>query len=92
LHYTWFLVFFAVTWILAESVYPDQYPQWTKAEAWGSAVATSVLFFASVVAHELGHSLVAMANGIKVKSITLFVFGGVAQISREAGPSSAFTC
>ncbi len=84
LHYTWFLVFFAVTWLLAENIYPNEYPQWSKAESWGSAVATSLLFFASVVAHELGHSLVAMAHGIKVKSITLFVFGGVAQISREA--------
>ncbi len=84
LHYSWFVVFLGVTWILAESTFPDRHEDWPQAKAWGAAIVTSVLFFSSVVAHELGHSLVAMRNGIRVKSITLFVFGGVAQISREA--------
>jgi len=50
---------------------------------WLIAIATSVLFFSSIVAHELGHSLVAQRSGIQVKSITLFVFGGIARIARE---------
>jgi Zn-dependent protease len=52
-------------------------------QTWAIAVFTSLLFFASVLAHELGHSIVALRNGIGVKSITLFVFGGVAQITSE---------
>lgn len=50
---------------------------------WGVAVATSLLFFACIVAHEMGHSLVAMRFGITVQSITLFAFGGLARISRD---------
>jgi Zn-dependent protease/predicted transcriptional regulator len=49
-----------------------------------SGVAASLLLFASVIAHELAHSVVAIRNGTPVKSITLFIFGGVAQITREA--------
>ncbi len=47
-------------------------------------IITSLLFFASVVAHELAHSLVGRANGIPVKSITLFIFGGISLMTREA--------
>ena len=75
-HYTWFLVFFMLTYLLAE--------QWRGPWAWGWAAATSLLFFASVLAHELSHSVVALARGIPVRGITLFIFGGVAQITREA--------
>ena len=84
LHYTWFVVFVLVTGMLASSYFPVAYPGWSKAQYYGIAIVTSLLFFASIVAHELGHSLVAMRNGIQVKSITLFVFGGVAQISKDA--------
>ncbi|MBF8267389.1 MAG: Peptidase [Dehalococcoidia bacterium] len=61
--------------------FQDPWPLWGR---WGVALASSVLLFASVVAHELSHSLVAIRKGIPVKGITLFMFGGVAQISREA--------
>jgi len=56
---------------------------------WVTGIITSLLFFASVVAHELAHSLVGRANGIPIKSITLFIFGGVAQMTREATKASA---
>ena len=84
LHYSWLVIFFWFTWILATSVFPNLNEDWTEGQYWGVAIASSLLFFASIVAHELGHSLVAMRYGIQVKSITLFILGGVAQIAKEA--------
>jgi len=72
-----------VTWALATGYFPTAYPNWNQATYWGIGVATSLLFFLSVLAHELSHSVIAQAAGIPVKSITLFVFGGVSQISKE---------
>jgi Zn-dependent protease len=77
LHFSWFIIFVLVTVLL---VYPD-YSEWLY---WIIGIVTSLLFFASVVAHELAHSLVGRANGIPIQSITLFIFGGVAQMTREA--------
>ncbi len=77
LHFTWFLIFIFVT---VSLVYPN-YSQWFY---WVIGIITSLLFFASVVAHELAHSLVGRANGIPIESITLFIFGGVAQMTKEA--------
>lgn len=85
LDYSWFLVFALVTWSLAGSYFPAQYPGWSTGLYWAIGLATSLLFFASVVLHELGHSVIALRNGIPVRSITLFIFGGVAQIGREPG-------
>ena len=83
LHYSWFLVLFLITSSLAIFL-GELNPFWSSIERWGMALAASTMLFASVVAHELSHSLVARRNGISVKGITLFIFGGVAQISREA--------
>lgn len=80
---SWLFIFVWVTWSLAGSYFPERYPSWSMATVWGVAVATSLLFFASVLLHELGHSLVARAQGVPVESITLFIFGGAAQISDE---------
>lgn len=77
LHYTWFIIFILVTIAL---VFPD----WTNPTYWIIGIITSLLFFASVVAHELAHSLVGRANGIPISSITLFIFGGIAHMTREA--------
>lgn len=82
--YSWFVIFILVTTLLSLSYFPSSYPLWGEAEYWIVGIATSLLFFASVVAHELAHSLVSMANGIPVKSITLFIFGGISRIGREA--------
>jgi Zn-dependent protease len=83
LHASWLLVFGLVTWSLAAAYFPIEYPGWTRAAYWLAAALTSIAFFASILVHELGHSLVALRNGIPIRGITLFVFGGVAQISRE---------
>ena len=82
LHYSWFLIFALLTLALVS-------PDWNSGFAWAIGVATSLLFFASVVAHELAHSLVGRANGITVTSITLFIFGGMAMMTREASRPKA---
>jgi len=85
LHWSWFIIFILVTWMLGAYYFPDSYPYWNRATDWGIGAATSVLFFASVLLHELAHSRVAQAAGMQVKSITLFIFGGVSQIGQEPG-------
>lgn len=81
-HYSWFVIFFLIT-VSLTARFSAEHPQWTVAEHYGVGVATSLLFFASIFLHELAHSFVALAKRIPVRSITLFVFGGVAQIGRE---------
>ncbi|MCL1469722.1 site-2 protease family protein [Argonema antarcticum] len=67
------------------------YPQWGPLMAWGIGFLMAILLFGSVLLHELGHSLVARSQGIKVSSITLFLFGGIASIDRESKtPGLAF--
>jgi Zn-dependent protease/CBS domain-containing protein len=91
LHYSWFVVFALVTWMLAANYFPVFYPHWSSTAHVAIAITTSVLFFCSVLAHELAHSLVAQAAGIPMHSITLFIFGGVAQMTQEPGrPSVEF--
>ena len=82
-HYSWLFIFALVTLSLSGVYFPDYYPTWSAQLDWGVGVATTLLFFASVVAHELTHSVVSMRFGVPVKSITLFIFGGVARIGRE---------
>jgi Zn-dependent protease len=87
LHYSWFLVFALITFSLSTSYFPMASPRLPVVIYAALAVITSLLFFASVLAHELGHSFVALREKIPVKGITLFIFGGLAQIGRE--PQSA---
>ena len=77
LHYSWFVIFALLVFLLVS-------PNWSSRLWWAAGIGTSFLFFGSVVAHEVAHSLVGRANGIPVKNITLFMFGGVAQMTREA--------
>jgi Zn-dependent protease/CBS domain-containing protein len=85
--WSWILIFTLVTWNLG-TVFSQVHREWGTNLAWATAVVASLLFFASVLAHELAHSLVARSQGIPVRSITLFLFGGVSNIQRE--PSSPF--
>jgi Zn-dependent protease len=89
IHYSWFIIFVLITVSLSWQYFPYTYPEWSAPTYWLTGIATSLLFFASVVAHELAHSLVARANDIPVKSITLFLFGGVAHMTREASRHGA---
>jgi Zn-dependent protease/predicted transcriptional regulator len=86
LHASWLLIFALITYSLGTQ-FTQSHPQWTTTEHWTVGVLTSLLFFASVLFHELSHSVVAMHYKIRVASITLFLFGGIARIGRE--PSKA---
>jgi Zn-dependent protease/CBS domain-containing protein len=84
---SWLLVFGLVTWTLAAHVFPEDPAlageDLAPAALYAVSAATAVLFFGSIVLHELGHAVVAIRNRLPIRGITLFVFGGVAELSRE---------
>lgn len=81
--WSWIFIFLLVTWNLAAAVFPSLHPDWGVGLTIAVSVAASLLFFLSVLLHELAHSLVAKARGLPVRRITLFFFGGVSNIERE---------
>jgi Zn-dependent protease len=87
--YSWFLIFALMTWSLATGYFPNEFKNWSAAAYWIDGGITAFLFFMSVLLHELGHSLVAMHYKISVRSITLYIFGGAAEITTE--PTSALS-
>jgi Zn-dependent protease len=87
LDYSWFVIFALLTWMLAGSYYPDEFKHWSPLLYWLMGAITAIMLFASVLLHELGHSVVALRYEMPVRSITLFLFGGIAQIGTE--PPSA---
>jgi Zn-dependent protease len=82
LHATWFIVFFLVSWLLSAQL-AALHPDWAGPTSLAAAMATALLFFVSILLHELGHSVLALRHRVPVRSITLFVFGGVAVMERE---------
>lgn len=80
--WSWLLIFALVTWNLA-TVFSTTHQDWSALLSWTTALVAALLFFLSVLAHEMAHSLVAQARGIPVRGITLFLFGGVSNIQRE---------
>jgi Zn-dependent protease/CBS domain-containing protein len=87
--WSWVFIFLLVSWNLAAGVFPAWHPDWGPGLNWGVAIVAALLFFGSILLHELAHSLVARARGLPVRRITLFLFGGVSNIERE--PSSPKT-
>lgn len=83
------IIFALIVFSLGASVFPGWHPDWSPVVTWSTAVLAGVLFFVSLLAHELSHSLVARRYGIHVPRITLFLFGGVAEIETEARTPSA---
>ncbi len=83
INYSWFIVFGLVTVILAVAYFPLEYTGLTKTTYVTLGLITSILFFFSVIIHELAHSLIAKLNNIPIKSITLFIFGGVSHMGKE---------
>jgi Zn-dependent protease len=102
IHYSWLLVFGLITWSLSTYYFPQAAPDLPAASYWIKGILSAILLFASVGFHELAHSVVARQYGIPIESITLFIFGGVAQMRGEpphpkaefriaiAGPMSSF--
>ena len=87
-HYTWLLAFALMSWSLAAGYFPSTHPGWPRPQYWVVGVLASLLLFVSVVLHELTHSFVAQARGLRVHSITLFIFGGVSNLGGEAKSAS----
>jgi Zn-dependent protease len=79
---SWFIIFVLLTLSLVTQ-FAELHPHWSPAYHYTIGVLTSLLFFASVLLHELGHSAVALRKHIPIRAITLFVFGGVAQLGKE---------
>jgi len=89
IHYTWFIIFTLITVALSVNYFPNYGGNWGTLVYWILGICTSILFFASLLVHELSHSYVSIKKGIPVRSITLFIFGGVAHISKEAEKPSS---
>ena len=83
IHYTWILIFALLSWSLAQGFFPQLYPGWDTVTYWITGLVAALLLFGSVLVHELAHSLVAQARGMTVRSITLFIFGGVSNLEDE---------
>ena len=83
IHYTWILIFVLITWSLAVGFFPVENPGWADWLYWLTSIVAGLLLFVSVLIHELAHSLVAKSKGVQVKSITLFLLGGVSNLETE---------
>ncbi|MGD2032394.1 MAG: site-2 protease family protein, partial [Gammaproteobacteria bacterium] len=102
LNLSWILLGLLITWTLAEGFFPERYPDLGTRTLWWMGVAGALGVFFSIVFHELSHSLVGRRFGLPVGGITLFVFGGIAELRHEprtprteflmaaAGPLSSF--
>lgn len=88
INYTWFIILALVIFTLARGYFPATNPDLPPLAHWLMAAIAAVLLFASLLAHELSHSLVAIRNNLPIHGITLFVFGGVAHLEKEP-PSPA---
>ncbi|WP_447980021.1 site-2 protease family protein [Candidatus Nitrospira bockiana] len=84
LHYSWIVIALLISLSLAAHFW-DVNPDWPSGVIWTSAIITGLLFFGSIIVHELAHALVARSRGLPVRSITLFALGGVASIEKDAG-------
>lgn len=82
-HWSWIFIFVLVTWTFAVGILEDAYPEWSSAQRWALSAIVATVFFASILLHEMSHSILARRYGIPVSSITLFVFGGVSSLTKE---------
>ena len=99
---SWLIIAFLIVWSLASGVFPAYYKGLEKSTYWWMGAAGAVGLFVSIIFHEFWHSLIARRYGLKISGITLFIFGGVSQMTEEpnsptveffmavAGPVSSF--
>jgi Zn-dependent protease len=80
---SWFLIFLLIWWSLSAGYFPRIHPAASSLEVWTAGLLTALMFFLSLLLHELSHSFVARRAGLDVPSITLFLFGGASEMSRE---------
>jgi Zn-dependent protease/CBS domain-containing protein len=83
LHFSWLIIFGLIVWTLSTGYFPAQYPDLPASSYWAKGLVASLLFFVSILLHELGHAVVALRHGLRTRSITLFIFGGVAQLEKD---------
>lgn len=77
------VIVFLITFGLASGLLPAWHPEWNPVAVWITALAAALAFFASILAHELSHAMIARRNGLSVNRITLFMFGGLAHLESE---------
>jgi Zn-dependent protease len=87
--YSWLVIFLLVLWSLSAGYFPHFYPGYSRLQYWSIGAVGTFLFFTSVLLHELSHALVANRVGQPVRRITLFIFGGMAHLSREPSDPGA---
>ncbi len=80
---SWLVIAFLISWSLATSVFPAMHPEWSTTLHWVMGIGGAIGLFVSIIVHEFAHSLVARRYGLPMKGITLFIFGGVAEMSDE---------
>jgi Zn-dependent protease len=88
-HVSWLLAAVLITWSLARGWYPSAHPGWTTPGYYVAGAVSAVLLFLSVLLHEFGHALTALRFGVPVRSIVIFIFGGVATLDRDADSPKA---
>ncbi len=88
LHYSWIIIALLVT-LSLRSQFAIDHPAWNASTTWTIAIITGLLFFVSILLHELSHAAVAKMRGIPVRAITLFALGGVAQIEKDAADAKS---
>ncbi|PYO44488.1 MAG: site-2 protease family protein [Gemmatimonadetes bacterium] len=80
---SWFIVAALIAWSLAVGLFPARYPGLPSGTYWAMGIVGSIALFASIIAHEFSHALVARRHGIPIRGITLFIFGGVSEMTEE---------
>jgi Zn-dependent protease/CBS domain-containing protein len=91
LNWSWLIIFALIVWSLDASVFPAQDPGLSHATYLAMSVVAAIVFFVSILLHEIGHSIVARRNGMEIEGITLWLFGGVSQFKEKfRSPGSEF--
>ncbi len=89
LHWSLAIVFVLIVWTLAGQIFPEMAPDQSQSAYWLASIIAALLFYVSLLAHEMGHALVARRLGVRVEGITLWIFGGVARLGGDAATAGA---